>query len=242
MNDATYAILISKRVHVWASENVQSTDTFITSRVKDAFMQIGSIHIERAIEILLKEGRIQVAGGSKRLQSYKVAEYLFKEETATSLSSSLLPSSSSSRMAKPRQPARPLAQRSLNCDPSAAAPSKKRKEPGADIMKPKEVIKTPSQVCVIPSRPVQDIVNPRVLSLCYKVILDLHEANKYLTDEFEYVEEEFKLLVQNQLNAEEVKDMDAYSSNFEKALTYLSNSSKIFRMETDDKRKVFYRV
>lgn len=72
MDDAAYLKLVSRRVYVWA---MQTQQPFPMSRVKDAFMQVTQVQLERALEVLVSEAKVKRLDG-RRLCSFEVLKYL----------------------------------------------------------------------------------------------------------------------------------------------------------------------
>lgn len=72
MDDAAYLKLVSRRLYLWA---MQTAQPFPLTRVKDAFMQVTQIQLERALEVLVSEGKLRKLE-ARRLCSFEVAKYL----------------------------------------------------------------------------------------------------------------------------------------------------------------------
>jgi hypothetical protein len=91
MDDFTYALLVSRRVHKWSSEKIPRATSFPLSRVKEGLMQIGQKHLEAAFDILIKDGKFKKLDGGRRVSLFEVVKYLDIEIKVNTVTVTKLP-------------------------------------------------------------------------------------------------------------------------------------------------------
>lgn len=175
MDDKAYAMLIARRVYVWAINN-SCNSSFAVSKVKESLMQIGLVHIENAIEQLSTEGKVRkAAGGSKRIPLFELAI----------IPDDILPPAAPVVTGKPK----PLKDTKVN------VLKRKSNEAGDNVAKkpavPKTVLKptaAPVQVSkpIVPAAPK---LNPALLEHCYD-LMENYTANT-VGDETMFTERDF---------------------------------------------------